>query len=270
MTDTRTSIAAFLVDEIRLARVAAGMTQEAFGRAANFSPSHVSSVENGTRALTEDFIRGADRALRTGGLYERLAVKLKAAEASPIWFRDWMLAEAEATSLRSYESMVLPGLLQTEAYARAVFASGGLLPPDEVERRVAARLARQVVLGREKPPQIVGVLDEGMLHRSVGGPEVMREQLLHLVKLSADMPQLRLHVVPLSVGGYAGLSGPFVLATLPKGEEVVYLDNQLRGQVVNEASGLMWIRKAWDSILGEALPPQQSTELIVEVAEKWI
>lgn len=99
------------------------------------------------------------------------------------------------------------------------------------------------------------MLDEGMLHRSVGGTEVIRQQSLHLVKLGADPPRLRLRVIPPSVGGYAGLSGPFVLATMPDGEEVVYLDTQLQGQVVNETFGLMWIRKAWDSIPGWASPP---------------
>ncbi|MEV4755593.1 helix-turn-helix transcriptional regulator [Micromonospora sp. NPDC049559] len=269
MNETQLSTDAFIVAEIKRARLAAGLTQEEFGKRANFSNSHVSAVEIGTRALRMDFIRGADRALNTGGLFERLAVRLRAVEASPAWFRDWMLAEAEAIALRSYENVVLPGLLQTEAYARAVFAAGGLLPPEEVERRVAARLERQALLTREKPPTFVAVVDEALLHRPVGGPEVMAEQLRHLVRLCTELPHVTLHVVPATVGAYAGLSGPFVVATLPGGEDVVYLDNQLRGQMVGDRAGLFWVRKAWDSILGEALSAQRSIELISEVAEKW-
>jgi hypothetical protein len=221
-------------------------------------------VENGTRALTMDFIRGADRALETGGVYERIAVKLGA----PSWLREWIEIEREATALCGYEVCVLPGLVQTEAYARAVLGDGGVLDRDEVDQHVAARLDRQSVLVRERPPKFTAVLDEGALRRPIGGPVVMREQLQSIVKLCAE-PHVRIHIVRTEVGAYAGLNGPFVVATLPDETDVVYLDNQLRGQVVDRVEDVRALRRAWESVRSEALPHRQSTELILEVAESW-
>ncbi|MBE1486157.1 helix-turn-helix domain-containing protein [Plantactinospora soyae] len=258
----------FIIEEIRRARVTAGMTQDRFGRGANFSASQVSAVETGTRALTREYVRGADKALKTGGLFERMVIKLKL-DGEPSWLREWIEIERKAESFRWFENTVIPALLQTEAYARAIFASTGVLTADEVTTRVAARLDRQAILNRGKPPQMTAVLDEGVLHRPIGGPDVMREQLRHLAKVAGDMPQVRLQVVPTGVGAYAGLSGPFVVAMLSADENLAFLDNYLQGMVVHNASEVAWIVKAWESIRSEALPHQQSTKLILEVAETW-
>jgi hypothetical protein len=210
-----------------------------------------------------DFIRGADVALGTGGIYERLAVTLGA----PAWLRAWIEIEREARVIKSYESVVLPGLLQTEAYARALLTSG-LLTPEQAQQQVTARMDRQAVLTRDEPPQMVAVVDEHVLRRPVGGREVMRAQLHHLVKIS-ERVHIQIQVVPSTVGAYLGLGGPFVLATLPTTTDVAYLDNQLKGQVVTEAADVMLLRQAWDAIRGDALSVPQSVDLISEVAETW-
>ncbi|GAB3942987.1 hypothetical protein GCM10027614_30960 [Micromonospora vulcania] len=147
MADLPGPLAAFIVGEMRRARGAAGMTQETFGRAAGFSASHVSAVEGGTRALTIDFIKGTDRALTSGGLFERLAATFGA----PSWFLPWLDAERAATQLRYFEPNLIPGLLQTEAYARDVLRLDPRLTGEEVERRVKARVERQSILHREAP-----------------------------------------------------------------------------------------------------------------------
>ncbi|MGX7669038.1 helix-turn-helix domain-containing protein [Plantactinospora sp. DSM 117369] len=268
MTEARQSMIEFIVDEIRRARVSAGMTQDRFGRGASFSASQVSAVETGTRALTREYVRGADKALKTGGLFERMVLKLKL-DGEPSWLREWIEIERKADSFRWFENTVIPALLQTEEYARAVFASTGVLTAEEVDARVAARLERQAILSRGKPPQMTAVLDEGLLHRPIGGPEVMHEQLRHLVRVAGEMPQLRLQIVPTGVGAYAGLTGPFVVASLPGDENLAFLDNYLQGMVVHDASEVAWIVKAWESIRSEALPHHQSTKLILEVAERW-
>ncbi|TBL36297.1 XRE family transcriptional regulator [Verrucosispora sp. SN26_14.1] len=154
---------------------------------------------------------------------------------SPQWMQEWEANERQATVLRSFQNTVVPGLLQTSAYARALFRSVGLYDEEEVEQRASARLERQAVLTRERPPQLVAVLDEHVLRRPVGGPLVMREQLRRLVKLATEQPRVRLHVVPASVGAYPGVAGAFVLATLPGGKYVAYLDDQLKGQVIDDA-----------------------------------
>ncbi|GGM60772.1 hypothetical protein GCM10011608_52300 [Micromonospora sonchi] len=138
-----------------------------------------------------------------------------------------------------------------------------------MERRASARLDRQAVLTGENPPQLVAVLDEHVLRRPVGGPLVMHEQVRRLVKLAIEQPRVRLHVVPASVGAYPGVAGAFVLATLPNGEDVAYPDDQLKGQVIDHTEDVLAIRASWEAIQGEALPPQQSIELLTEVAESW-
>ncbi|WP_460917165.1 Scr1 family TA system antitoxin-like transcriptional regulator [Plantactinospora veratri] len=257
----------FLIRELRRRRVAAGLSQEALGELMHFSGSHVSSVETGQRPPTPRFLKVADEVLNTGGLLMSIYEDLVKADLSPVWVREWLEYEAEAETLRTFENTTIPGLLQTEAYARAIFASGGMLTPDEVERRVAARMERQAVLQRENPPHFTAVLDAGVLRRPVGGPEVMREQLLHLVKVVTEMPHVRVQIVPETVGAYPGLGGPFAIATLAGNEHIGYLDNMSKGQVVQGGPELSWILKAWEAIRSEALPHQQSVELILEAAE---
>ncbi|MEE6258525.1 helix-turn-helix domain-containing protein [Plantactinospora sonchi] len=268
VTGAQQSMIAFIVDEIRRARLMAELTQEVFGRGVGFCASQVSAVENGTRALTLDYVRGADATLKTGGLFERMVVRLKL-DGEPSWLRQWIEIEEKAAALRWFENTVVPGLLQTEAYARAIFAGMGVLSRSEVDERVAARMDRQAVLSREKPPQISIVLDEGLLRRPVGGPKVMRDQLHHLVAVVSELPQIRIQVVPTEAGAYAGLTGLFEIATLSDGETVAFLDNYLQGMVVHEPSEVLWIGSVWESIRGEALPHHQSIKLISEVAERW-
>ncbi|MFF0718974.1 DUF397 domain-containing protein [Micromonospora sp. NPDC003816] len=183
--------------------------------------------------------------------------------------RSWTVSviyERQLSKISNVDASV-PGLLQTSAYARALFRSVGLYDEAEVEQRASARLERQAVLTGERPPQLVAVLDEHVLRRPVGGPLVMREQLGRLVKLATEQPRVRLHVVPASVGAYPGVAGAFVLATLPGGEYVAYLDDQLKGQVIDDTEDVLAIRASWEAIQGEALPPRQSIELLTEVAE---
>ncbi|WP_406074254.1 helix-turn-helix transcriptional regulator [Micromonospora sp. NBC_01638] len=254
-----------LIEELRYMRAARKMTQEDLAKAVNYSPSTVAMVETGARKPPPDFWDRVDVALDTGGAFARMLARF----GSPQWLREWEANERQATVLRSYQNMVVPGLLQTAAYARALFRSVGLFDEQEVERRAEARLGRQAVLADENPPQLVAVLDEHVLRRPVGGPVVMREQLLRLVKLVNERPRVRLHIVPASVGAYPGFAGAFVLATLPTGEDVAYLDDQLKGQVIDHAEDVLAVRSSWESIQGEALPPRQSIELLTEVAKSW-
>ncbi|MGW4467541.1 helix-turn-helix domain-containing protein [Micromonospora sp. NPDC004704] len=263
------SVQAFVVREIRLARMLAEQTQEQFAKRCSFSPSHVSAVENGTRPPTIEFIRAVDRGLRNGGLFERLWKELGGLDVVPTWVRERAEMERESTMLRWYEHSWVPGLLQTEAYVRAVYACNDRISPEEAERRITDRMERQRILDGENLSLLVAALDESVLHRPVGGPKVMHEQVLHLAKLAAEHPRVRLHVVPSSAGAYSGLDGQFVMARLASGEEVAYLDNQLQGQVATRKLEIAEVRDAWEAILGEALTPQQSIDKLMEVAETW-
>lgn len=187
---------------------------------------------------------------------------------NPVWFRPWQEFEREATSLRSYQPLVVPGLLQTEAYARAVLSSGGLRGRTAVDRLVATRLSRQSILTREDPPQFAAVVDEVALRRPVGGRDAMREQVSALLAACAA-PHIRLHVVPLTVGAYAGLNGPFVIGTGADHRMAVYLDSQLEGEMVGTPNDVAAILEVWENVRGEALSHWQSVDLLREVAESW-
>nr|WP_269459106.1 DUF5753 domain-containing protein [Micromonospora viridifaciens] len=126
-------------------------------------------------------------------------------------------------------------------------------------------------VARRRPPAVLtAVVDEYVLRRRIGGPEVMREQLQHLVKLGSTLPRVRIHVVPMSAGAFPGLAGHFVIATSPTGEDIVYLEGQRHGQAVDRADFGQEMVEVWESIRGEALSQQQSLELMAEVAETWI
>ncbi|HEY0697539.1 MAG TPA: helix-turn-helix transcriptional regulator, partial [Micromonospora sp.] len=209
--------AEILRDELRHARTARELSQEEFGRLIRYSGTHVSSVETGSRPPTDDYLAAVDRALATGGLFARLLPRLSELDSAPLWVREWIEIEQQSKALRWYEMAWVPGLLQTEGYARAVFATDGRLSAEEIEARVAARLARQRMLFGDSPPHFVGIVDEAVLRRAVGGSAVMREQLFHLVRLNEEHRRVRIHVVPASVGAYSGLDGPLVIATLPEG-----------------------------------------------------
>ena len=127
--------------------------------------------------------------------------------------------EAGASLIRTYEAMLIPGLLQTPDYARAVFrAQVGMMDESTIERRVAARMARQEVLARENPPDLLAVIDEAALRRLVGGPAVMRAQIEHLLKV-AERPTIAIQVLPLEAGAHAAIDGGFVILDFPSEED---------------------------------------------------
>ncbi|RKN44428.1 helix-turn-helix domain-containing protein [Micromonospora endolithica] len=257
----------FLRDQLRRARQTRGLSQEELGRLINYSSSAVSAVELGHHHLNPDYLGRVDTVLETGGLFVSL-LELIRLHAAPDWFRPWEEVEREATALRWYDPTVIPGLLQTETYARAMLRAGPLLTDDEVDKRVLARMARQAVLTRDEPPQLVAVLDEQALRRQVGDRATMREQLEHLLTIGGT-PHVQVRIVPAETPWHVGLAGPFVLARLADGTEVAHLDNQLRGHTVDGPNDLATLGRRWETVAGEALPRRQSARLIEEVAKTW-
>jgi transcriptional regulator with XRE-family HTH domain len=255
-------------EELRVARIAAEMSQQELAEAINYSTALVGKIENGDRRPSADFARRCDSAFGTNGLFVRIQ-RLISRDGMVAWFREFAGLEQEATALRWFEPLFVPGLLQTEAYARALLSASDLRAEEDIAQQVAARLERQDILNAQNPPLLTVVIDQFVLRRSVGGPAVMREQLLHLVKIGTSLPRVRIHVVPLTVGAYAGLNGPFVIATPPVGEDIVYVEGPFHGQVSDRQEDVKQAVQVWESIRGEALPHQQSLELISEEAERW-
>ena len=267
MAEKPISASNFLVRELRHARSAAGLSQEDLGKSINYSSSLISAVEQGQRPPTEDYLALVDGALGTGGLFGRLLKDIVSLDQAPVWFRDWIVFEREATLIRWFQPSLVPGLLQTEAYARAVLEWGGLMEPAEVEQRVASRLGRQEILARPRPPQFVAIIDESVLHRPVGGAAVMAEQCERLIA-DAQRPHIAVHILPVAAGGHAGLAGAFTIA---KSDElqVAHVDNNVDALITDKRDVVDTLMAKWEALRGEALPRGQSIELIKDVAKTW-
>ncbi|MCX4473662.1 DUF5753 domain-containing protein [Micromonospora sp. NBC_01655] len=187
----------------------------------------------------------------------------------PPWFRPWVEIEREAVALRGFELAWVPGLLQTEAYARATLA-GETLSPSEIDELVAARVGRQAILHRLRPPMVVAVVDETALRRPAtrNGHALMREQCEHLAAC-AELPCVQVQVVPAGTPVYPGMGGPFILAEMPDGARVSHVDGQVQAQIIAEQADIATLERRWARIVGEALPRAASLDLIREVAASW-
>jgi hypothetical protein len=162
-------------------------------------------------------------------------------------------------------------LLQTAEYARALFeawrsAGNG----DELDQLVSARLARQEILDRPKPPELWVVLDENVLHRCIGSAKIMRDQLMHLADM-ASRPNITVQIVPSEVGAHAGLLGAFILASFGNAPNILYLDTAVEGQTVESSALVSQAALVFNRLRAEALPRGASRDLILKVAEQeWI
>ncbi|MGI5211676.1 helix-turn-helix domain-containing protein [Plantactinospora sp. CA-290183] len=250
---------------LKAARASAEVSQEKLAAMINYSASTIAAIETGRRRPTMEFAVAADEALQTGGL---LAELLEAAnrQQAPTWFAPWRSAEEQATRLRTFEPSLVPGLLQTEDYARAVLSGSGLHTPEEVEQLLRARLDRQVLLTGERPKHFTAIVDEIALRRVVGSPEIQRAQLGYLLEL-ATRRHIRLHVIPFSAGAHAGMAGGFVLATMRDGDEVAHIDGVF-GQVMDRPDAVGTVERMWDVLLGEALAERASLELIEKLVSE--
>ncbi|WP_055477842.1 helix-turn-helix domain-containing protein [Sphaerimonospora mesophila] len=245
--------------ELRHYRQEAGLTQAQLAQKIHFSESLISGVETGQLPASPEFAQCCDDVLSTGGALHRL-LDWRKGQVFPTWFGKWRDKEQEATTLRTYEPLVIPGLLQTESYARVVLRGN--------ETALAARLHRQLVLSRKdpRPPIFRCVLDEAVLYRPIGGPEVMREQLDHLIAMAG--PRLSVQIVP--QGMHSGLLGGFVIATLDDGCDVLYAETAIRGITTSDADDVSAAIERFEAIRTEALPLNMSLELIKKtMEERW-
>ncbi|MGW1062862.1 DUF5753 domain-containing protein [Micromonospora rubida] len=186
----------------------------------------------------------------------------------PTWLREWVDWERDTLTLRWYELAWVPGLLQTEAYARATLA-GESLSAEAVNQLVKARIGRQAILQRDCPPLFIAIIDEAVLRRTAyGDRNLMREQCEHLVE-AAQRPSVQVYIVPATAGMYPGLGGPIILAELPDGEHVAHVDSQARAQIINQGSDVVTLVRRWERIRGEAFSRAQSLDLIREAAASW-
>jgi transcriptional regulator with XRE-family HTH domain len=266
--------------ELRRLREQAGLTRDETARRLDWSGSKISRIETGqSRAQTGDVRDLLDVYGVTGDHAEALVQLAREARKRGWWtaYNDvftgtYVGLEAEASAMRTYEPQIIPGLLETEDYTRALIRAGLVrADPDEIERRVQARMARQEILTRPDAPEIWAVLDEPAVRRPVGGPAVMNAQLRHLIDVTAaPNSTITLQILPLAVGSHPGLSGPFVILDFPSSEDppVVYLETATDGLYLEETAETERYNLMFDHLRASALSASESASLIARLAEE--
>jgi len=264
------SVLEAFAQELKAARGVAGLTQEQCARLLGFSVSVIAKVETYRTSPQPDFAVKCDEVFKSPGTFVRLRALMMAVTFEP-WFRVYVDIENRATVLRSWQPLVVDGLLQTEAYARAILRAARPGEVDgEIDQLVAARMARQEIWDRQDPlpPMLSVILAEGVLRQRVGDAAVMREQLIRLAE-AADNPRIALQVMPSSAGAHPGMLGPFVVASFESGPDAAYLDNALHGQVTERRRDVARVSLLYDTLRAEALSPGASTELIARMVDEW-
>ena len=271
--DPETDPAAFLGDELARARLAAGFSsQQALADHLGFDRSVIGKAETGDRPPTPDVLRPWAKACNLEEEhYARLAVLARRADGPvPRWFETWLAAEAQATMLKYWSPIIMPALFHTAGYARALLLAAQTDTSDEtIEALVTAKLERATILDRADPPEVVAVIDELVLSRLIGSPEIMHEQLIHVAKL-AERPYVCVQVVPTVVGATAGLSGAVNLASVDGTADVLHTDAVPEGHTTESRSQVRAAAVAFERTRQHALPHAQSLELVLKVAnEQW-
>ncbi|MFF8486036.1 Scr1 family TA system antitoxin-like transcriptional regulator [Streptomyces antibioticus] len=248
--------------ELRRAREAAGLTQGQLGSIVFCTGSLIGQIETASKVPQRELSERLDAALGTGGLFSRL-VGLVLRSQLPSWFQPYAEMEAKAAYISTYQCQLVYGLLQTEDYARAVLGVEG----GRLDEMVAARLERQRILARERPPVLWVVLDEAVLHRQIGSREVMREQLVHLLGLFGK-PWMELQVLPFSVGQHTGLMGSFNLLRFDDHPDLYYSENYDSGHMTANPQVIRERSVGYARLQAEALSPRESAALIARVMEE--
>ncbi len=266
--------------ELRRLREHAGLTCEQAGDHLGCSASKISRIETArvparvadVQALGKLYRARADqlavlvalaRESKTQGWWQRFDGVL------PDWFATYVGLEAEAVGIRTYEIELVPGLLQTEGYARALFESAELSPPVDVESAVAIRRSRQQILLGENPPQVWAVLSEAALRRTVGGPAIMRDQLLHLID-TCELRNVTIQVIRADAGAHPGMGTPFVILSFPDraDPQVTFIDYLTGALYLEKPEEVDQYNLAFNHLVAAASSPYRSLDLIRAAAKQ--
>ncbi|MGW2179140.1 helix-turn-helix domain-containing protein [Streptomyces sp. NPDC001732] len=253
--------------QIKVLRERAGMSQRGLGLAAHCGEDLISAMERGVRTPQPDFLIRVDPLLDAGGVLcaavdEVREALSKSRTRHPGWFRDFARVEADSVALHEYSNQAIPGLLQTEDYARAVFTKRRpLLDEQTVEKRVADRLARQQIFERWPAPTLSFVLEEVVLQRPLGGRTVHTGQL-HRLRHIGQMRTVELQVMPTGLDEHSSMDGPFTLLT-PKGRnEAAYTEIQGHARLITDPEEVRLFSERYGIMRAQALTPRESLALI--------
>lgn len=243
-----------------------GLSLVALGTRMQCHPSLISHIERGRRPPTLDFAAALDHAFQLDQHFTTLFRQISHSPALG-WFARWVEeVEPQAVILQSWDPLLIPGLLQTPEYARAIFSP--MAPADQVEERVEARTRRLHIFDRPSPPVFLALIDEGVLHRPVGGPAVLVQQLRHLLEL-AQHPCITIQLVPVAAGCAAGMMSAFSLARLRGGAEVVSADSVLVGDVTSDHEAVARLKVRYNIIRADAHSQSVSQRAIEDAVTTW-
>jgi len=269
-----------LAAELRRLREAGGLTCEEVAERLECSASKISRVENARVGI---IVRDVKALLDLYGVSpgkhrEGLLALARDGRRKGWWiqygdmltdtYQDYISLESSATSIRTFENQLVPGLLQTPGYARAVAAALPHQKADaEIEKFVEVRMARRTVLHKVRPPQLWAILDEAVLRRPIGGPVVMREQVLHLLE-AARSPSVTLQALPFGIGSHAGVEGPFSVLGFPEPADldVVYIEYLANGLYLESSAEIQLYGTVFDHLRASALSASESLAFVAKVA----
>ncbi|WP_030674120.1 helix-turn-helix domain-containing protein [Streptomyces cellulosae] len=251
---------------VQALREHAGLSRVELGARVQYSKHTVESVELGRRMPDEAFVERAEEALGNTGALRKAVRHLTRGEAGlAVWFRRWARLEREAVSLCTYECRLVPGLLQSEAYARAVFE--GTIPlrtDEELEVQLAVRMERQAVM-RERPTVPFSfIVEEHVFRRRFGDAEAMRELVDHVLELTAPR-NVTLQVVPLEAGLHACLDGPVQVLETPEGRRLGYSEGQKNGRLISDPKEVSVLCQRYETLRSQALSPKESRALLEQL-----
>ncbi|WP_236541629.1 helix-turn-helix domain-containing protein [Spiractinospora alimapuensis] len=252
--------------ELRKWREHAGMSQPELARAIPISQSQISAIETGGKGTTREQIRRFDQVLTTeGALLRRWEDLHQEGRGFPSWFAGVVSVEQQASEIREYAPLLVPGLLQTGDYARTSLRQGKpTMSEDTLEERVRARMERQVILSSEEPPLVRAVIEEHVLRRPIGGRETLKAQLDHLLDVGSR-PHVAISVVPMTTEIHPGQDGPFLLFTIPGQGVLAYTETRISGTPTDEPEAVGDYLSVFGELCLTALPPDASRHLIDQI-----
>ncbi|MFD3815890.1 Scr1 family TA system antitoxin-like transcriptional regulator [Streptomyces rubiginosohelvolus] len=267
--ETASPMARMVAEMARTLRVQRGWTQEQQGKEIGYSAAAISAMETCAQPASDAMLVELQRVHGNGSRVFETARQYMRMERLPEQFKDYALLEEAALSLQLFVTNVVHGLFQTEAYARALIGGGHPpLPDARVEELVQLRMARKALFDRDPLPMIEIIIDESVLRRVIGGEEIMREQLLHLVEC-AQRRNVTLLVLPLNAGKYgeyAGAHGEMNLLETSEHEHLVYLEPQDESLLISDPAKVSTYAQRYAKIRSQALGPRESLDLIKRLA----
>ncbi|MFH8452446.1 helix-turn-helix transcriptional regulator [Streptomyces fungicidicus] len=268
--DGSTGVPTFYGSELRWKREEAGLTLQQLVEGSFYGPSHLSEIERGTRRMPAELAEHVDKVLGTDGFFRRRCEDVRRAKrrGHASYFERVLEAEKHAETIEEWCPTLIPGLLQTEAYARAVTRSAHpLAPGEEVEEKVSARLMRaQLFEDNHKTPEYWVILPESLLRQPILPPEQHAEQLEHVTEL-ARRHRIVSQVLPWNCGPHPLMLGTAMVMTFSDAPPLIYTEAQYSGDTIDDPGLVKQYRKAYDRLRAAALPPEASLALIEQAAE---